>query len=126
MTSHSSEPAPHDEAALERLRRFGGERLLAAMIASFLEHAPSRLDAARAALAAGDAEGVRAALHALRSSAGQLGAAGLAARCAEGEALARGSAVAGLAALVAAADADLSTARAWLTAAHAAATGTQA
>lgn len=112
----STDPLVHDDAALERLRRFGGEKLLAGMIALFLEDAPARLAAARAAIAAGDPAGARAALHALKSSAAQLGALRLSARCASGEALARNGAVGGLAELVAFADADLATAAAWLSA----------
>ena len=59
-----------DPVAFERIRRVGGERLLQQMIASFLEHAPSRLDAALHTDLS--AEAARAA-HALKSSAGNLG-----------------------------------------------------
>ena len=78
-----------DPSALRRLRRFGGEKLLAEMIALFAEHAPARLVAARNAFARGDSIGIKSALHALKSSAGQLGAARMHALCSTGERLAR-------------------------------------
>ena len=68
----------HDEIgdvdALQRLERFGGRKLRDELTALFLAEAPTRIEAARRALAAGDAAGVRAAAHSLKSSAGQLGA----------------------------------------------------
>lgn len=109
---------PHDQSALERLRRFGGDKLLSEMISLFREHAAARLDAARTALAAGDADGVRSSLHALKSSAAQLGASRLSARCAAGEAMAERGATEGLAELVTAATQDLTNADAWLDAAR--------
>ena len=45
---------PSIREALTRLERFGGRKLLREMIALFLQIAPGRLDAARAAVAAGD------------------------------------------------------------------------
>jgi HPt (histidine-containing phosphotransfer) domain-containing protein len=74
-----------DRQALDRLRRFGGSRLIRGMIRTFLDAAPERVVAARRALAAGDTVGVAQAAHALRSSAGQLGAVGLQELCAEVE-----------------------------------------
>ncbi|HVZ76901.1 MAG TPA: Hpt domain-containing protein [Gemmatimonadaceae bacterium] len=79
-------PAGFDPEALDRLRRFGGGKLLLGMIELFIANAPERLAAARQALAANDANGVRQALHALKSSAGQLGAVALQELCAQGEA----------------------------------------
>lgn len=79
------EPARVDHEALERLRRVGGSRLIRGMIRTFLETAPERIVAARRALAAADAVGVGQAAHALRSSAGQLGAIGLQELCADVE-----------------------------------------
>jgi HPt (histidine-containing phosphotransfer) domain-containing protein len=78
-----------DPSALRRLRRFGGEKLLAEMIALFADHAPARLVAARNAFSRGDSIGIKSALHALKSSAGQLGAARMHALCSTGERLAR-------------------------------------
>lgn len=62
-----------DEGALQMLRRVGSDDLVVRMIDLFTESGPARLDEARAALAAGDAAGVAAAAHALKSSAAQLG-----------------------------------------------------
>ncbi len=66
------EPTP---ARLAMLRRVGGDKLVRELIDLLLEGAPARLEAARAALAAGDAAGVARAAHSLTSSAGTLGAA---------------------------------------------------
>ena len=63
-----------DMASLERLRRFGGGKLLGEMIALFVEAAPDRIAAARAGLVAGDAKAAEMALHSLKSSSAQLGA----------------------------------------------------
>lgn len=115
MTDPSAVP-PHDSSALERLRRFGGDKLLSEMISLFREHATARLDAARAALAAGEVAGVRTSLHALKSSAAQLGATRLSARCAAGEAMAEAGTIEPLVALVHAAAQDLAEADAWLSA----------
>ena len=77
-----------DEAALDRLRGFGGDKLLHGMIELFLRNAPSRAADAREALDCGDAAALRAALHALKSSAGQLGAVSVHEACVAGEELA--------------------------------------
>lgn len=77
-----------DQTALDRLRSFGGDKLLRGMIDLFVKNAPPRVASARAALDAGDAPGVKTALHALKSSSGQLGAASVHQACAEGEELA--------------------------------------
>lgn len=65
---------PLDRTALDRLRRIGGDRLLATMLDSFLANGPGRVTAATAAAAALDGDGVAAAAHALKSSAGNIGA----------------------------------------------------
>jgi HPt (histidine-containing phosphotransfer) domain-containing protein len=73
----TSNPAPElvgDPDALKRLERFGGLKLRAELTTLFLEEAPSRVATARAAVAAGDVEAVRAMAHMLKSSAGQMGA----------------------------------------------------
>jgi len=95
-----SERAGHpilDPAAPARLRRIGGERLLGEMIRLFETGAPARVAEARAAASAGDAEGMRATAHALKSTAGNLGLARLQAACrlAEAEAGAAAEAEAG-------------------------------
>jgi HPt (histidine-containing phosphotransfer) domain-containing protein len=60
---------------LAMLRRVGGDKLIRELIDLLLEGTPRKLEAARAALAAGDADCVGRAAHALTSSAGNLGAA---------------------------------------------------
>jgi HPt (histidine-containing phosphotransfer) domain-containing protein len=85
VTSH---PQVLDEAALDRLRGFGGEKLLRGMIELFVRNAPTKAAEAREALDCGDSAALRAALHALKSSAGQLGAATVHQACVAGEELA--------------------------------------
>lgn len=77
-----------DEAALDRLRGFGGDKLVRGMVELFVANAPARAADAREALDCGDAAALRAALHALKSSAGQLGATTVYAACVSGEELA--------------------------------------
>lgn len=77
-----------EEAALDRLRGFGGEKLVRGMVELFVQNAPLRAAEAREALDCGDAAALRAALHALKSGAGQLGAASVYAACVAGEELA--------------------------------------
>lgn len=77
-----------DPEAISRLRDFGGDKLLRGMIDLFVQNAPVKAAAARTALDAGDAPGVRSALHGLKSSAGQLGAVTVQRACAAGETLA--------------------------------------
>lgn len=77
-----------DDAALERLRGFGGEKLLGGMIELFVKNAPMKAADAREALECGDAAALRAALHALKSSSGQLGALTVHQACIAGEELA--------------------------------------
>ena len=81
----ADDAAKVDATALERLRQFGGSRLIQGMILTFLDMAPERISAARRALAASDAVGVIEAAHALGSSARQLGAVGLEEFCREVE-----------------------------------------
>ena len=77
-----------DPKALALLRRVGGNALLAQLAAAFLGQAATRLEAARAGVAAGDAAPVALAMHTLKSSSRQLGAMALGDLCAETEALA--------------------------------------
>ena len=77
-----------DDTAIERLRSFGGQKLLNGMIELFVKNAPSRAADAREALDCGDAAALRSALHALKSSAGQLGAITVHQACVAGEELA--------------------------------------
>ena len=68
-----SDPAM-DGAAVERLHRVGGQKLVDQMIAIFLRNAPQRIATARQGQADGDPEAVERAVHSLRSSAGNVGA----------------------------------------------------
>lgn len=77
-----------DSAAIERLRGFGGQKLVRGMVELFVQNAPLRAVEAREAFDCGDAAALRAALHALKSSAGQLGALSVYAACLAGEELA--------------------------------------
>ena len=77
-----------DPNAIDRLRGFGGPSLVRGMIELFLSNAPLKAADAREALDCGDSAALRAALHALKSSAGQLGAKTVYQACIEGEELA--------------------------------------
>ena len=66
-----------DPAALARLQRIGGDGLVAAMLDSFEQNARTRVEAAHAAAASGDAQALSDAAHALKSSAGNVGASSL-------------------------------------------------
>jgi HPt (histidine-containing phosphotransfer) domain-containing protein len=103
-----------DLDALRRLRRFGGEKLLREMVTLFLEHAPTRVSLAREHLRMGDAAGVRSALHALKSSAGQLGALQMQQLCNQGEVAARSGDLSGMAQLISELDAELVRVQMWL------------
>jgi HPt (histidine-containing phosphotransfer) domain-containing protein len=74
MTTNPAPDIVGDLDALKRLERFGGLKLRVELTTLFLEEAPSRVAAARAAVAAGNVEAVRAMAHMLKSSAGQMGA----------------------------------------------------
>lgn len=63
-----------DRDALERLERIGGVKLLAGMLDAFLANGAERLAAATSSAAALDGVGVSDAAHALKSSAGNIGA----------------------------------------------------
>ena len=78
-------PALVDDAAIARLRGFGGEKLVRGMVELFVANAPIRMSEAREALDCGDAAALRAALHGLKSSAGQLGVTTVYGACVAGE-----------------------------------------
>ena len=63
-----------DPAALERLRRLGGDPFAAEMIDLFVSYAEKKIVEAREAQAAGNTEGVGNAVHPIKSSAGNVGA----------------------------------------------------
>ena len=85
----STEPPALDQSALDRLQRFGGNKLLREMIALFLVAAPERVAAARTGVDGGDAPATEMALHSLKSSSAQLGAMRMQRLCEQGESLAR-------------------------------------
>ncbi|HEX6640011.1 MAG TPA: Hpt domain-containing protein [Thermoanaerobaculia bacterium] len=108
-----------DPEALERLRRFGGAKLLREMIALFLEAMPQRLAAARSGLSRGDAHVVEHELHALKSSAAQLGALRMNRLSVEGERLAKAGALDAAPDILDALDAEMPRVREWLESARA-------
>lgn len=95
-----------DPDAIARLHRFGGATLVRELIDLFSSGALERLAAARQAVDAGDSEGARAAFHALKSSAGQLGAVRMQALCEDAEQTAGRGDVAGAATLLAELDVE--------------------
>jgi CheY-like chemotaxis protein len=74
--------------ALAHLERLGGPGLVRDVVEVFRDQAPARVAEARRAWHAGSAPDVARAVHGLKSSAGQLGAASLAALCERAEHLA--------------------------------------
>jgi HPt (histidine-containing phosphotransfer) domain-containing protein len=105
-----------DPEALERLRRFGGSRLVVDMITLFLEAVPQRLAAARRGLAGGNAGIVEHELHALKSSSAQLGAVRMNRLSMEGEQLARAGTLDETGAILDALDAEHLRVERWLAA----------
>lgn len=85
----ASEPIEERLEGLARLGEATGEDLLAQVVESFLQQGKRDLAALRETLARGDGAACAAAAHALAGSSGILGAAGLAAGCADLEELAR-------------------------------------
>ena len=77
-----------DHDAIDRLRGFGGPKLVRGMIEVFVSNAHLKAADAREALECGDSAALRAALHGLKSSAGQLGAQSVYQACIAGEELA--------------------------------------
>lgn len=63
-----------DTTSLDRLRRIGGDPLVRELIELFRTLTPVRLAAARRGAENGDAPEIERAVHALKSSSGQLGA----------------------------------------------------
>jgi len=97
--------------ALALLYRVGGDKLVGEIIDVFSVSAPTHIATARAGAESGDSDAIRRALHALKSSAGQLGALRMQQRCEEGEALAFTGPSAELSQLVFGLDAEYSIAR---------------
>lgn len=110
-----------DQAALDRLQRFGGGKLLREMISLFMEAAPERIGAARAALNAADTRATEMALHSLKSSSAQLGALRMQRLSEQGEQIAHAGSLAGVDVLVASLEAEYPSVQAWLERARSAA-----
>lgn len=103
-----------DAASLERLKRFGGGKLLGEMISLFLSTAPERIEAVRSGLAHGDAKAAEMAFHSLKSSSAQLGAMRMQRICERGEALAKAGSLAEVPALQQQLDAEFPRVQQWL------------
>ena len=86
----------NDSSSLERLKRFGGGKLLGEMIALFLSTAVERIGAARRGVEAGDAKAAEMAFHSLKSSSAQLGAVQMQQLSERGERLANSGSLDGL------------------------------
>ena len=103
-----------DDASLERLKRFGGGKLLSEMIALFCSAAPERISAARAGVTASDAHATDQAMHSLKSSSAQLGALRMQRLCEQAETLARSGSVDQIAALVQDLEEEFPRVQSWL------------
>ena len=113
------EPTPRtavDPKALENLRRFGGDALLKQLVMLFRDQVRIRHGAMVAAVQARDALAARQAAHALKSSAGQVGATGMQELCQRIERAAmEGGDMTNIAAMVEEFDAVIPAVDAWLT-----------
>jgi HPt (histidine-containing phosphotransfer) domain-containing protein len=69
-----TDPQILDTKALDRLREWGGEKLLAQMVRLFLENAPQRMAQVRLGAGEGDVKEAERGAHSLKSSAANLGA----------------------------------------------------
>ena len=101
---------PLNPRALEAIRKLAGPRdasLVNQVIGAYLADTPPRFGQLRAAAEAGDAEALRQAAHALKSSSANVGAEQLAALCKELEMLGRGGGGDGVRPLVARAEAEV-------------------
>ena len=103
-----------DDAALDRLRRFGGGKLLNEMIGLFVTAAPERIMAARAGVDTGNVAAVEMALHSLKSSSAQLGAMAMQRLCERGEQLARAGTLDGVDRIVADLEEEFARVQTWL------------
>src|SRR3954463_7742688 len=97
--NHADLPAT-DAASLERLKRFGGGKLLGEMITLFLLTTPERIASACDGHASNDVKATEMALHSLKSSSAQLGAMRMQRICEQGELLARAGTLEGVGALL--------------------------
>lgn len=103
-----------DTAALDRLKRFGGGKLLGEMIGLFLSTAPERIGAARDGVSTGDAKAVEMALHSLKSSSAQLGALQMQRLSERGEQLAHAGEIDPVVSIVTDIEAEYTRVQSWL------------
>lgn len=103
-----------DDAALDRLRRFGGGKLLNEMIGLFVSTAPERIQAARAGVETGNVAAAEMALHSLKSSSAQLGAMQMQRLSERGELLARSGTLDGVDRIVADLEEEFTRVQTWL------------
>ena len=114
-TTGTDEELPStDAASLDRLKRFGGGKLLREMVSLFVEAAPERIAAARAGVAAKDVSAAEMALHSLKSSSAQLGALKMQRLSEAGERLAHSGTLDGVAAIVADLETEFPRIQQWL------------
>jgi HPt (histidine-containing phosphotransfer) domain-containing protein len=73
-SSPSPESNPMQVAAIERLRKLGGDEFVKQMIDLFLDYTETKIADARKAGAAGDLAALAKAVHPIKSSAGNIGA----------------------------------------------------
>ena len=112
MTITTAHDDAGDAEALKRLERFGGLKLREELTKLFLQEAPERIASGHAALAAGDVAGIRTMAHALKSSAGQMGARRVQAIC---ERIESAEPPQNFASALSELDTELSRYRSWLT-----------
>src|SRR5688500_12374802 len=105
---------PLNPAAIALIQRLGGPSLVRDLCGIYAGYAPTRLAEARRALAAGDADEVRRACHALKSGSAQLGVTAVATACAEAERRAMNGELEALAPVLDALDEALTVALPWL------------
>jgi signal transduction histidine kinase/DNA-binding response OmpR family regulator len=104
----SSDPVnPRALDAIRHLPGPNGAALVDKVIRAFFADAPARIDQMRQAASAGDAEALRKAAHAMKSSSANVGAEGLAALCKQIETIGRGGSADGALSPIAAAEAEL-------------------
>ncbi|MBI5683518.1 MAG: Hpt domain-containing protein [Verrucomicrobia bacterium] len=63
-----------DRAAIARLEKIGGRKLVREMLGIVLDYVPKKLEAAREGERAGDPDAIQRAVHPIRSSAANVGA----------------------------------------------------
>ncbi|MBC7671178.1 MAG: Hpt domain-containing protein [Polaromonas sp.] len=110
----SAEQSATDDAALGRLRRFGGGKLLDEMIGLFVSTAPDRIQAARTGVDTANVAAAEMALHSLKSSSAQLGAMQMQRLSERGEQLARSGTLDGVDRIVADLEEEFARVQTWL------------